>query len=148
MSFLSEGKRTIKTDEKYESVYQVLSDKTGMSIAEIFFFCVLIGKRSETKSMDFKPGMKEFRPSYFTETQRGVMYGIADTIIPITEIDTPEKVNEIIREYQLLSNGGMEIIISEVLKDRYKDGQLDEKYDGYSIDLMKYLYSKLNAVPF
>lgn len=148
MNFLSEGKRTIKADERYEDIYTKLSEKTGMNIPEIFYLCVLIGFHSKRKSDDFITGRKELRVAYFDETQRSILYAIASEFKPLPELNDTETINSVIKEYQKYSNGGMEILIENVFKDRYKKWILQDNYTKYEVDLLKYVYEKTTEVPF
>lgn len=148
MDFLSEGKRTIKADEKYEDIYTKLTDKTGMSIHEIFYICVLLGFKSQYKSNDFTPGRKEFRVTYLDETQRSILYTIANEFRPLSELTIPEIISEVIKEYQKLSNGGMELLIENVFKDRYREGLLQDNYAKYDVDILKYIYEQVTEIPF
>lgn len=148
MDFLSEGKRTIKADEKYEDIYTKLTNKTGMSIHEIFYLCVLLGFKSQYKSDGFTAGRKEFRVTYLNETQRSILYTIANEFKPLSELTTPEAISEVIKEYQKYSNGGMELLIENVFKDRYRDGLLQDNYKKYDVDILKYVYDQVTEIPF
>lgn len=148
MDFLSEGKRTIKADEKYEDIYTKLTNKTGMSIHEIFYLCVLLGFKSQYKSDDFTAGRKEFRVTYLNETQRSILYTIANEFKPLSELTTSEANSEVIKEYQKYSNGGMELLIENVFKDRYRDGLLQDNYKKYDVDILKYIYDQVTEIPF
>jgi len=148
MNFLSEGKRTIKADEKYEDIYTKLTDKTGMSIHEIFYLCVLLGFKSQYKSDNFTTGRKEFRVTYLNEMQRSILYTIANEFRPLSELTTPEGISEVIKEYQKYSNGGMELLIGNVFKERYRDGLLQDNYKNYDVDILKYIYDQVTEIPF
>ncbi|GBD61698.1 hypothetical protein [Tetragenococcus halophilus] len=148
LNFLSEGKRLIKVDEKYEDIYTTLTEKTGLAIHEIFYLCTLLGFKSQQKSEEFIGGRKEFRVSYLEETQRSVLYAIANETIKLSELTTSDAINSVIKEYQRYSNGGMEILIENVLNNHYKDGRLQENYTKYDIDILKYIYDQLIAIPF
>lgn len=148
MNFLSEGKRTIKADVRYEDIYTKLSEKTDMTISEIFYLCVLIGFHSKRKSNDFIVGRKELRVTYLDETQKSVLYAIANGLKPLSELTGAEAINTVIREYQKYSNGGMDILIEDVFKDRYQDGILQSSYTKYEIDILKYVYENITELPF
>lgn len=148
MDFLTEGKRTIKADVMHEEVYQQLNEKTGMGIAEIFYFCVLLGFKNQHQSTEFRAGRKEFRVTYLDETQRSILYAIANEKVPLIELNTQEKIKEVIFDYQKYSNGGMEILIQKVFKNHYINGSLDNTYDDYDLDLIRYMYDNLNEMPF
>ncbi len=148
MNFLSEGKRTIKADERYEDIYTKLSEKTDMNNPEIFYLCVLIGFHSKRKSDDFIIGRKEVRVSYFDEKQRSILYAIANEFVPLSELTDIETTNLVIKEYQKYSNGGMEILIEAVFKNRYKNGILQDSYTKYEVDILKYIYEQITEIPF
>ncbi|CRH20589.1 hypothetical protein ACN6J9_06570 [Carnobacterium maltaromaticum] len=148
MKFLTEGNRTIKADAKYEDIYQQLNEKTGMGIAEIFYLCVLIGFKNQRKSEGFITGRKEFRVTYLDETQRSVLYAIANEQTPLVDLNTAEKIKQTISEYQKYSNGGMEILIEEVFKNNCIKGHLNESYKDYDVDMICYVYDQLNEMPF
>lgn len=148
MSFLSEGKRTIKADERYENIYTKLTERTGMNIPEIFYLCVLLGFKNQRQSTEFTAGRKELRVSYFDENQRAILYTIANEHHSLTEFSDAEKVSQIIRGFQKYSNGGMEILIEEVFKDRYREGSLQDSYPKYDVDILKFLYDQITEIPF
>lgn len=148
MSFLNDGKRTIKADVRYDQIYTQLNSKTRMTISEIFYLCVLLGFKNNRKSDEFQSGRKEFRVTYFNESQRSILYAISNEIHEISELSQPENLNEVIKEIQKYSNGGMDILIENVFEDRYRDGSLLDSYSNYDIDILKYIYDELTEVPF
>lgn len=148
MNFLMEGKRTIKADERYENIYTVLNEKIGMSIGEIFYLCVLLGFKYRKKGENFIAGRKEFRVTYLGENQRSILYAIANESLSLVKLNTSEKINSIIHDYQLYSNGGMEILIDDVFRSHYINGHLNPNYNNYDIDLVKYIYDQLLNIPF
>lgn len=151
MGFLDDASRTIKADVKYENIYTVLNKNTGLRIQDIFYLCVLVGFKEHKKSEEFQLGRKEFRVSYLEEIPRSILYAIANEVKPLTELSTeatPESYNQIVKEFQLYSNGGMELLLSRVFKEKYHNGTLQENYDDYDIDILKYLYDQINEIPF
>ncbi|MEM5687269.1 hypothetical protein AAHB49_16190 [Bacillus cereus] len=56
-----------------------------------------------------------------------------------------KEARKIIEEY---AEGGMDILVEEVFKEKWNGIKLDAKYDNYDVDIMKYLIANLNKVPF
>ncbi|MGP6145716.1 hypothetical protein [Jeotgalibaca sp. A122] len=151
MKFLEEGSRTIKADEKYEHIYTKLNEKTGLKIQDIFFLCVVLGYKNQRTSSDFQVGKKELRVTYLSETQRSILYAIGGNLEEINILQNPtdkDAIAKVIREYQKYSNGGMEILIERVLKNNFNGNQLSDSYANYDVDLLKFVYSELSAIPF
>lgn len=151
MDFLSEGKRLIKIDEKYEYHYDKIQEKTDLDISKIFYLCLLLGYLNGRKTDTFKPGRKEFRVSYLNDDQRAVFYTIANDITNselLKHFGEAEMITKIIREYQNYSNGGMEILLENVFEPNMINGQFNDAHTNYDLDLMSYLYDQLVQVPF
>lgn len=151
MSFLSDGKRVIVLDRRYDEHYQVLQDELGMDISKLFYLCFLLGYRNGRKKEDFQPGKKQFRSAYLSEDQRAVLYTIAEEISDyelFKNMKDTEMIQSIIKEFQIYSSGGMDILLEEVFSAQLVNGYLNPAYKNYDYDLLCYLYDKIEEVPF
>lgn len=151
MGFLSEGKRLITLDKRYDHHYDFLQKELDMDVAGLFYLCLLLGYTSSNKKDDYQAGRKQFRTSYLSEEQVAVLYTLGEEISNYTlfkNLNDGEIVKKIIREFQLYSSGGMETLLEEVFSSQLINDHLNPSYKNYDYDLMRYLYERLEAVPF
>lgn len=151
MSFLSDGKRLIVLDQRYDHHYEFLQKQLDMDIAKLFFLCLVLGYKTGRKQENFIAGRKQFRPSYLSEDQRAVMYTIGEEICEhqlFKNFTDQSYITKIIKEFQLYSSGGMEILLEEVFSSQLTNNQLNPAYKNYDYDLLCYLYAELEVAPF
>lgn len=143
------GNKDWKIDRDLTENYNVLQDRLGLQgIQDIFFLCLLIGYRhGEKKSYDAinTNGGKEFRPSYFREGQKNILYTIAYEITKgeIFINYNSEVEREIKREFQAYASAGMNILINDAFDNDLNHGDLD-------VELSHFLENEFNneEVPF
>lgn len=151
MSFLADSKRLIVLDQRYDHHYDFLQKELDMDVAKLFFLCLLLGYKSGRKKEDYKAGRKQFRTSYLSEEQRAIMYTIGEEICDhqfFKNVTDPNLITKIVKEYQLYSSGGMEILLEDVFNTQLINDQLNPAYKNYDYDLLCYLYAKLEVAPF
>lgn len=151
MSFLDNSGTTIKADKKHEDAYDLLHEKLELEISNLFFISLIIGYRKGVKSNSFAPGKKEFRVSYLNDSQKSIMYTIANECTDGEFFSDPSNEvlsKKIIREFQLYATAGMDIIINDIFKHYTVNGQLNSAKSDYDVQLLKYLYQELNTAPF
>lgn len=75
-NFLSLGTSKINTSSNVEDVYEVLSRELKMKNHSIFMLGFCIGYHSGEKCENLELHGKEFRPSYLSEKQKGILYAV------------------------------------------------------------------------
>lgn len=151
LGFLTDGKRVIKLDKRYDHHYDFLQKELDMDVASLFYLCFLIGYTTGSKKANYIPGRKQFRTSYLSEEQRAVLYTISEEISDyklFKNLTDQEIIGVIIKDFQLYSSKGMEILLEEVFSKQLTNDQLNHSYKNYEFDLMCYLYDRLSSVPF
>lgn len=151
MGFLQEAEMLIYSSQKYEEIYMKINKDLKITYKNIFLLCAALGARNGSTALIAKRG-REFRASYFNESEENLMY----TIILNDETDgknielfnDPEFRKEARRIIEEYAEGGMDILVEEVFKEKWNGIKLDEKYDNYEVDIMKYIIASLNKVPF
>jgi len=151
MGFLQETEMLIYSSLKYEEIYIKVSKDLKITYKNIFLLCAALGARTGRTVAVAKRG-REFRASYFNESEENLIYTIilndetnGKNIELFSDPEFRKKARKIIEEY---AEGGMDILIEEVFKEKWNGVKLDEKYDNYDVDIMKYLIANLNKVPF
>lgn len=151
MDFLSDGKRLIVLDQRYDHHYDFLQKELEMDVSKLFYLCFLLGYTTGRKMDDYIPGKKQFRTSYLSEDQRSVIYTIAEELTDyklLKQFNNPDLIKTSIREFQLYSSGGMEILLEDVFSAHLINNHLNPAYKNYDYDLICYLYNRLESVPF
>lgn len=139
--------RLIVTDFRYKEIYDLLNNHTGLNHSSIFLLALLLGIRNNRQSEDYKSGGAEFRPGYYKEEQRTIIYGVIFDLFGKEEfnnIGDPSVLKKIENKLQLFANGGMEILKEEFLADHMVDGEFISTYKDADIDLLRYLYETLS----
>ena len=149
-SLIFKGNSLFKTDDRYKHVYEKLSSYKFTN-NDIFLLTLILGYRSG-ESSDYKNNYgAEFRPSYFNEDQKSLIYAISFDIYG-EELKSNLNNNDFIKDLKVklnsYSNKGMEILLNEVFSDNMLDNKFISSYDDYDLDLLKYIYDELNAIPF
>lgn len=151
MDFLQESEMIIYSSQKYEEIYIKINKDSKITYKNIFLLCAALGAhKGRVKSLD-KTG-REFRASYLKENEKNLVYSIilndetdGKNIELFKEPEFRNKARRIIQEY---AEGGMDVLVEEVFKEKWNGSKLYEKYDNYDVDIMKYLMATLKEVPF
>src|SRR5699024_1182382 len=151
MSFLQEPGMLIYDSEKYDDIYIRINKEFKINYKNIFLLSASLGARKGVKLPVEKRG-REFRASYLSEEEEELAYAIVlndgDTGKNIEVFDDPEfrfKGSKVLQEY---AEGGMSVLVDNVIKEKWNGIKLDSRYDNYGVDIMKYLIAELNQVPF
>ncbi|MDA2771328.1 MULTISPECIES: hypothetical protein [Bacillus cereus group] len=151
MGFLQEAEMLIYSSQKYEEIYMKINKDLKITYKNIFLLCAALGARNGRTTPVTKRG-REFRASYFNESEENLVYTIilndetnGKNIELFNDPEFRKEARKIIEEY---AEGGMDILVEEVFKEKWNGIKLDEKYDNYDVDIMKYLIANLNKVPF
>ncbi|SET57352.1 hypothetical protein SAMN05216389_11543 [Oceanobacillus limi] len=139
------------TSEKYEEVYIHLNTKFDVKYQDLFSICASIGFKNNRRSPIETRG-REFRSNYFNTSQRATIYSIllGDPELGknIEQFDDNEFRRQARKRLEEYAEGGMEILISEVFGNRWDGNKLDPNYSEYEIDILGYIYSDAQAIPF
>lgn len=151
MNFLQESQIQFYSSQKYEEIYIRMNKDFKMGYKHIFLLCAALGAKHGRKSPVGKHG-REFRASYLNKEEENVLYAImlndpsiGKNIEAFTDSSAQTDMRKLLEQY---AEGGMDILVEEVFKEKWNGVQLDEKYDAYHVDMLKYTIANLQAVPF
>lgn len=151
MKFLQGSQIIFYSSQKYEEIYYRMSKDLKMGYKEVFLLCAALGAKNVKKSQLEKRG-REFRASYLNDEEANLLYTILlnDTSVGknIDAFNDSDKQVEMKKTLEQYAEGGMDVLVEEIFKEKWNGVQLDEKYDTYSVDMLKYVIASLNAVPF
>jgi len=151
MDFLGDKQILMYTSKKYEHIYTFFSNKYDMKYHSLFLICAAIGAKSG-KSSPVEERSREFRSNYFSLDERNLVYIIilndemkGKDLERFKDADFPAEARKLIESY---AEGGMDILVEDVFKEKWDGNKLDEKYKNYPVDLMSYVLTTLKEVPF
>jgi len=151
MKFLQKGHIIFYTSQKYEEIYFRINKDLKYGYKEIFLLFAAIGAKNSRKSQLDKRG-REFRASFLNDEEANMLYAILlnDPSIgkDVDVFNDPDKQTEMKKMLEQYAEGGADILVEEVFKEKWNGYKLDEKYDTYSVDMLKYVIANINAVPF
>ena len=143
--FLGPGTSLVKTPTEVIDIYEVLSNKLNMKNQNIFMLGFCIGYRSgeRKESTDFNG--KEFRTSYLSSNQRGILYavGINEEILnekaeSYTDQKNQAKFRKLYVEY---STSGL-LKLKEEIEENGKSFEEQDRLDLLSGILQYFIESK------
>lgn len=151
MDFLGDKQIIMYSSKKYEHIYTFFSNKYDIKYHTLFLICAAIGAKLG-KSTPLVERSREFRSNYCSLDERNLLY----TIILNDELNGKDlerfKEDDFhIEARKILENhaeGGMDILVKEVFREKWDGNMLDEKYNNYQVDLMIYVLTTLKEVPF
>lgn len=151
MDFLGDKQIIIYTSKKYENIYTFFSNIYDMKYHSLFLLCAAVGAKSGKQSqVDEKS--REFRSNYFSLDERNLVYTIilndenkGKNLERFTENEFHSEARQIIENY---AEGGMDILVEEVFKEKWDGNMLDKEYKDYQVDLLGYVLATLKEVPF
>lgn len=151
MDFLS-SQRIIYTSEKYEGIYIEIAKNSNISYHDIFMLVCSIGFKKRKKSVIEKRG-REFRVNYLSsDEQKAVVYTILledpDLSIVLEDLMKKERFLEYGKVLEEYAEGGMDILVEEVLPPNIHIETEGKAYKDYIIDIMSYIYEESIEVPF
>jgi len=151
MDFLGDKQILMYTSKKYEHVYTFFSNKYDMKYHTLFLMCAAIGAKSG-KSTPLGERSREFRSNYYSLDERNLLYTIilndemnGKDLERFKEDDFHAEARKVLENY---AEGGMDILVEEVFREKWDGNMLDEKYSNYQVDLMSYVLATLKEVPF
>ena len=150
MDFLSE-QALLYTSKKYEPIYIHLNSKYDIKYQDIFLLCASLGfKKNREQTVEDRG--RELRTNFFKTDQKAAIYSIilSDQEIgrDIEEFEKPEFRLRSRKKLERYAEGGMSVLVEEVFGIRWDGHKLDESYKEYEVDIVSYLYTDLNEVPF
>lgn len=149
MDFLAD-QRLIYTSKENENVYTFLNEKYGLKYHEAFLLFAIIGFRNQ-KRIPFNNTGREFRSNYLKIAERVSLYTIllkSEENITFDSFSVKENHSVLVKILEEYAEGGLNVIISEVLKSKYINGRLQEGYINYIPDIMNYIYGEVQSVDF
>lgn len=151
MDFLSQKQMLIFTSKKYEPIYMLLNKEYDFPYHKLFILCASLGA-SKGKASELDGKGREFRSNYFNNDERNLIYSIilndemrGKNIEKFNESSFHAEARNIIENY---AEGGMDILVEEVFKEKWDNHQLDSKYKDYHMDILKYVLANLKEIPF
>jgi len=142
MDFLTD-QRLIFTSKENENIYIFFNTKYKIEIAEIFLLCATIGYKKNLRVQYSEYG-REFRSNYIKPSGRSSLYSIlldSNENISVEDFQNKENHNRYVKILQEYAEGGMFDLIENVFSIKYSNGFLDENYDLYIYDILKYVRS-------
>ncbi len=143
----------------HEKVYKILKNKTTMSDFEIFSYIVLVGL-SFDKMESFTNINVDANKTLQTRghvIKNRTLLGIYASLLEKDEFKyNIEKLanedfikGEFVKTVEEYAEGGMQLLLEE-FKDAWRwDGDsISEEYDDYDVDLLRFIYDRVNSVEF
>lgn len=151
MNFLASEQILFYTGDKYASIYEHLNNEYGIKYSKLFLICASIGFKNNVLEEINGKG-KEFRSTYLKTEERANLY----TIIIIDQelghkvelFEDKEFINTCKKKLERYAAGGMKVLIDEVFNTNWNGYSLDKNYSEYDVDIMAYIYRKINETPF
>lgn len=151
MNFLQTSQIIFYTSKKYEEIYIHLNSELKLGYKHIFLLCATLGAKNNRKSPIDNNG-REFRSSYLTNEEENILYSIilndsdiGRNIEAFNDRDSQVQMRKLLEQY---AEGGMDILVDEVFKEKWNGIKLDDSYDEYFVDMLKYTLANLQSVPF
>lgn len=138
--------------KKYENIYDVLVNKKHLfKMSELFTLCATIGFKNDTKLPIAKRGT-EMRSEHFRKDCLPIVYSmiVNDPCIggDIDKFEDYEFTKSAFKKIEEYAEGGMQILHQEVFEDKWDGSSLDEEYDEYEIDILRYIYDEQDKPAF
>jgi hypothetical protein len=150
MDFL-QNQMLIYTSQKYENIYILLNQEYDFTYHRLFLMSSALGARNG-HSLPVEEKGREFRSNYFNNDERNLAYSIIlNNEAQGKDLDRFNDKAFYAEARKLLENyaeGGMEILVREVFKEKWNGIKLDETYKNYPNDILNYVVATLKAVPF
>ncbi|WP_461205027.1 hypothetical protein [Clostridium sp. DL1XJH146] len=150
MDFLAE-QQLFYTSKKYETIYKYLNENLGIKYHELFTLVASIGFVND-RQIKFEKRGREFRSNYLNNQQKASIYSIilndpelGKQIEMFNDKNFNLQCRKKLEEY---AEGGMEILVEEVFKNKWNGTSLDSDYDEYDVDIMSYFLEYTMKVPF
>ncbi|MDA2035854.1 MULTISPECIES: hypothetical protein [Bacillus] len=150
MDFLMD-QALLYTSKKYEEIYILFKEKYDIKYQELFVICASIGFK-KNKSLKLDGHGREFRTNYLSSKQKATAYSILLSDMElgknIESFEDSEFRLKARKRLELYAEGGMEILVQEVFGHRWDGNRLDPTYGEYEVDVLSYIYTDANEIPF
>lgn len=151
MDFLGEKQILIYTSKKYEDIYIFFNKNYDIKYQQLFLICAVLGSRMG-KVSEILERSREIRSSYFTLNERNLIYTmilnneqIGKNIEHFNDNEFQKEARKMIERY---AEGGMDLLVETVFREKWDGYKLDETYKNYVVDLVSYTTGILKGVPF
>lgn len=151
MDFLGQKQILMFASEKYENIYILFKKEYELPYHKLFLICATLGARS-AKISSFTEKGREFRSNYFTNDERNLIYSIilnnesqGKDIEAFNNDDFHVEARKLVESY---AEGGMDILVENVFREKWDGNKLDEKHKNYMLDIISYALATLKEVPF
>lgn len=141
----------IYSSKRYEEIYKFFNEKYAYKYAQLFLLCASIGARRGSK-IELDGHGREFRSNYLETEERRLAYTIilndeefGKNIENFGNKEFYSVARNLLEKY---AEGGMDILVNEVFKEKWSGQKMDDTYDGYIFDLLSYTLTTLEDVPF
>lgn len=150
MDFLLKD-QSFHTSLKYEPIYIHFNQKYNLGYKDLFLVCATLGAKEGKRSKIENRNGREFRSTFFSDRERKLAYSIilndeeyGKDIEKFSSLDFPREARKLLEEY---AEGGMDILVEEVFKDKWNGHKLVDD-DNYEIDLLQFVLATHKEVPF
>lgn len=150
MDFLQRD-QSFHTSSKYEPIYIHFNQEYKVGYKDLFLVCASLGAKEGNRSEADKGG-REFRSSFFSEKEKKLAYTIiindekvGKNLDSFNSPDFPKEARKLLEEY---AEGGMDVLVEKVFKDKWNGHKLDSNYDNYAVDMMQFVLATIKDVPF
>lgn len=142
-----------KRNRIYNRVYDILKIKTSMEPYEIFSYTLLVGLAFDRREA-FKERDLETRANVL---KARTLLGIYASLLEkenfrynIEKLGSEEFIkNELLNTIEEYAEGGMQILLEEFKEIwRWDGNSISDEYNDYDVDLIRFIYDKVNAVDF
>jgi hypothetical protein len=150
MDFL-QNQMLIYTSKKFENIYLLLNQNHDLPYHRLFIMCAALGARNSRSSIIEEKG-REFRSNYLSNDERNLAYSIilndesqGKDLDRFNDKAFYSEARKLLENY---AEGGMEILVQGLFKEKWNGIKLDESYKNYPVDILNYIVATLKAVPF
>jgi hypothetical protein len=152
MDFLTH-QRILKSSKRFSDIYEHLNKNYSIKYHELFVLAAVIGFVNDKKVdvIDKNEGIG-WRSNYLNNSQKASVYSIIlndkDEGKAIENFEKNEywvKYTNLLEQY---AEGGMEILVNDVFKNKWFNNHLSEDYTEYDIDIIKYALALEKNIPF
>lgn len=150
MDFL-QNQMLMYSSKKYENIYIHLNNEYDLQYHRLFLMCASLGARNSRFAVVEGKG-REFRSNYFDNDERNLAYSIilndeskGKDLDRFNDKAFFAEARKLLEGY---AEGGMDMLVEDVFKEKWDGIKLDESYQNYPIDILSYIVAELKEVPF
>lgn len=151
MDFLTDNQIIFVTSKKYEDIYIKLRDLIEIKYHELFILCASIGFK-HNKSEPVRDKGRELRSTYFDQSQKASAYTIIlsdpELGMDIEKFSDEAFISTAKKVLEGYAEGGMELLIKQAFPNKFNEDMLDPRYEEYLLDILSYIYSEIQEIPF